>query len=95
MPQTHIQSLPTELQLYILSLTVGTLSTNQRIRIFHFASDPATLPALLPDLRRGQSEGVPESSLLEKISVPFTLSARGVNRTQWLQVVGCDLYEHC
>lgn len=94
-PQPHIQSLPTELQLYILSLTIDTLSTNQRIRIFNFASDPATLPVILPDLRQRQSEGVPESSLLEKSSAPFTLSARGVNRTQWLQVVGCDLYEHC
>ena len=92
-PQFHIQSLPTELQLHILSLTVDTLSTNQRIRIFQFASDPVTLPAVLPDLRRRQSEGVPEPNLLEKSSAPFTLSARGVNRTQWLQAVGCDLYE--
>ena len=92
-PQFHIQSLPAELQLHILSLTVDTLSTNQRIRIFQFASDPATLPAILPDLRQRQSEGVPETSLLGKSSAPFTLSARSTNRTQWLQAVGCDLYE--
>ena len=92
-PQFHIQSLPAELQLHILSLTVDTLSTNQRIRIFQFASDPATLPAILPDLRQRQSQGVPELSLLEMSSAPFTLSPRSMNRTQWLQTVGCDLYE--
>jgi hypothetical protein len=91
--QFHIQSLPAELQLHILSLTVDALSTNQRIRIFQFASDPATLPAILPDLLQRQSEAVPETSLLEKSSAPFTLSARSVNRTQWLRAVGCDLYE--
>ncbi|KAF9652746.1 RNI-like protein [Thelephora ganbajun] len=89
----RIQSLPTELQLNILSLTVDTLSTSQRIRIFQFASDPTTLPAMLPDLRRRQSEGVHEPSLLEKSSAPFTLSPRDANRTQWLRAVGCDIYE--
>ena len=82
-----------ELQLHILSLTVATLSTNQRIRIFQFASDPTTLPAVLPDLRRRQSERIPEASLLEKSSAPFTLSPRDTIRGQWLRVVGCDLYE--
>lgn len=89
----HIKSLPTELQLHILSLTVDTLSTNQRIRIFQFASDPYTLPEILPDLRRRQSEGVTKPSLLDKSSAPFTLSPRDANRTRWLQAVGCDLYE--
>lgn len=88
-----IQSLPTELQLHILSLTVDTLSTNQRIRIFQFATDPYTLPEILPDLRRRQSEGVTKRSLLDKSSAPFTLSPRDANRTRWLQAVGCDLYE--
>jgi len=92
-PQFHIQSLPTELQLYILSLTVHTLSANQRIRVFQFASDPTTLPTILPDLRRKQSEEAPGPSLLEKSSAPFTLSPRGANRVRWLQAVGCDLYE--
>jgi len=92
-PPFHIQSLPTELQLHILSLTVDTLSTNQRIRIFQFASDSTTLPAILPDLRRKQSEGMPETSLLEKSSAPFTLSSRDANRVRWLRAVGCDLYE--
>lgn len=91
--QFHLRSLPTELQLHILSLTVDTLSMNQRIRIFQFASDPTTLPEILPDLRRRQSEGTPGPSLLEKSIAPFTLSPRDVNRTQWLQTVGCDLYE--
>lgn len=89
----HIQSLPTELQLHILSLTVDTLSANQRIRIFQFATDYNTFPEILPDLRRRQSEGFPVSNLLKKSSSPFTLSPRDANRTQWLRVVGCDLYE--
>lgn len=89
----HIQSLPTELQLHILSLTVDTLSANQRIRIFRFASDLSTLPTILPDLRRRQPEGVPELGLLEKSSAPFTSSPRDITRTQWLQTMGCDLYE--
>jgi len=92
-PQFCIQSLPTELQLHILSLTVDTLSANQRIRIFQFASDPTTLPTVLPDLRRKQSEVVPGPRLLEKSSAPFTLSPRAANRARWLQAVGCDLYE--
>ena len=89
----RLQSLPMEVQLHILSLAVDTLSANQRIRIFQFASDPNTLPEILPDLRRRQSEGIPGSSLLKKSSTPFTLSPRDANRTQWLRVVGCDLYE--
>ena len=89
----HIQSLPSELQLHILSLTVDTLSAKQRIRIFQFASDPNTLPEILPDLRRRQSEGIPGPSLLKKSSTPFTLTPRDANRTQWLRAVGCDLYE--
>lgn len=89
----RIQSLPTELQLYILSLTVDTLSAYQHIRIFQFASDPNTLPEIFPDLRRRQSEGIPGPSLLKKSSSPFTLSPRDANRTQWLRAVGCDLYE--
>jgi hypothetical protein len=89
----HIQHLPTELQLHILSLTVDGLSANQRIRIFQFASDPNTLPEILPNLRRRQSEGIPGPSLREKSIAPFTLSPRDVNRTQWLRTVGCDLYE--
>lgn len=93
-PLPHIQSLPTELQLRILSLAVDALSSNQRIRIFQFASDFTTLPAILPDLRRRQAEELPsELGLLEKSSAPFTLTTRDANRAQWLQIVGCDLYE--
>lgn len=93
-PSFHIQSLPTELQLHILSFTVDILSPNQRIRIFQFASDPTTLPAILPSLRRRQAAGVSsELGLLEKSSAPFTLSPRDANRARWLQTVGCDIYE--
>ena len=92
-PQSHLQSLPMELQLHILSLTVDALSASQRIRIFQFASDPTTLPAILPDLRRRQSEEVPEPSLLEKSSAQLTLTPRAADRVRWLQAVSCDLYE--
>ncbi|TBU21464.1 hypothetical protein BD309DRAFT_929998 [Dichomitus squalens] len=45
--------LPTELQLYTLSFLAPILSVAQRIRIFTYASDPSTLPALLPCLSTG------------------------------------------
>ncbi|PIL23162.1 hypothetical protein GSI_14471 [Ganoderma sinense ZZ0214-1] len=45
--------LPTELQLYTLSFLAPILSNAQRIRIFTFASDPSTLPPLLPSLASG------------------------------------------
>ncbi|KAM5543498.1 hypothetical protein V8D89_002749 [Ganoderma adspersum] len=45
--------LPTELQLYTLSFLAPILSNAQRIRIFTFASDPSTLPPLLPSLTSG------------------------------------------
>ncbi|KAI1783310.1 hypothetical protein LXA43DRAFT_931483 [Ganoderma leucocontextum] len=45
--------LPTELQLYTLSFLAPILSNAQRIRIFTYASDPSTLPPLLPCLTSG------------------------------------------
>lgn len=47
---SQITSLPTELQLYILSFLAPFLSVAQRIRIYAYASSPATLPPLLPKL---------------------------------------------
>ena len=47
------QQLPTELQLYSLSFLAPILSNAQRIRVFTFASDPSTLPPLLPSLTGG------------------------------------------
>ncbi|KAK7685565.1 hypothetical protein QCA50_011432 [Cerrena zonata] len=43
---TPISRLPMELQLHILSFIAPTLSTTQRLRIFHFAATPLTLPRL-------------------------------------------------
>ncbi|KAG6332979.1 hypothetical protein ID866_6107 [Astraeus odoratus] len=41
-----------ELREYILALFAPSLSPAQRIRVYNYASDPATLPPLLPSLRR-------------------------------------------
>ncbi|KAK7031043.1 hypothetical protein VNI00_013833 [Paramarasmius palmivorus] len=54
-------SLPTELQLYILSLLAPTLSPTQRLNIFTYASSPTTLPRLLPCLSSSSSN--PDSKL--------------------------------
>ena len=52
-PSFPFMKLPTELQLHILSFLAPTLSTAQRLRIFAYASSPATLPTLLPCLSGG------------------------------------------
>ncbi|KAI0783712.1 hypothetical protein C8Q75DRAFT_781601 [Abortiporus biennis] len=53
-PQSRIvlgfSQLPIEVQLHILSCLAPSLSSTQRIKIFHYASSPATLPRLLPTL---------------------------------------------
>ncbi|KAI6029829.1 hypothetical protein BKA83DRAFT_4223653 [Pisolithus microcarpus] len=46
-------ALPNELKLYILSLFAPSLSPTQRVHIYNYASDPVTLPPLVPTLRRG------------------------------------------
>lgn len=56
----YIPRLPIEIQLYILSFFAPTLSSAQRIRIFNYASNPATLPQLLPPLK--SSACVPDPS---------------------------------
>lgn len=62
-------SLPTELQLHILSFLAPTLSTAQRIRIYAYASSAATLPPLLPTLTsRGN---LPDPSTLPFNGVPM------------------------
>ncbi|KAH7928635.1 hypothetical protein BV22DRAFT_1126441 [Leucogyrophana mollusca] len=50
-------ALPVELKLHILALLTQTLSSAQRTRIYNYASDPLTLPPLLPALRRDASRG--------------------------------------
>ncbi|KAF9225842.1 hypothetical protein BS17DRAFT_699426 [Gyrodon lividus] len=59
-------ALPNELKLYILALLAPSLSSAQRMRIYNYASDPSTLPPLLPTLRRDLGKGclVDPSSLL-------------------------------
>ncbi|KAI6117303.1 hypothetical protein EDD16DRAFT_1693065 [Pisolithus croceorrhizus] len=49
-------ALPNELKLYILSLFAPSLSPIQRAHIYNYASDPVTLPALVPTLHRGFAE---------------------------------------
>jgi len=49
-PSVPIPDLPMELRLHILSSFAPSLSTAQRIRVFNYASDPSTLPQLLPTL---------------------------------------------
>ncbi|KAF8438111.1 hypothetical protein L210DRAFT_2306097 [Boletus edulis BED1] len=44
-------ALPNELKLYILGSLTPSLSSRQRMRIYNYASDPSTLPCLLPPLR--------------------------------------------
>ncbi|KAJ7151709.1 hypothetical protein C8R46DRAFT_1122883 [Mycena filopes] len=94
------RALPTELQLYIMSLLAPTLSPAQRIRIYTFASSHATLP-------RAGSQCV-----LDPASMPFGVSAGGgcaggkcagslnsvvchkeQQRGEWLAVVGCSAYD--
>lgn len=65
-------SLPIELQLYILSFLAPILSPAQRIRIYRYASNPLTLPRLLPCLpstnarsASGSSVCVPDPSSLD------------------------------
>ena len=50
-------ALPNELKLYILGLLAPSLSSVQRTRIYQYASDPTTLPCLLPPLRRDPGKG--------------------------------------
>lgn len=95
-------SLPTEIKLYTLSFLAPTLSSPQRIRIYTYASDPATLPKLLPSLSRlclpdptnlhfasslGRSPGYCIGSSNS------ILCNRGQERKTWLALVGCDRYE--
>lgn len=75
--------LPTELQLHVLKFVAPNLSTSQRLRIFEYASNPSTLPPLLPRLGRSNP---PEWGV-------FGSSPGEEERTQWLDVVRCDHYD--
>lgn len=72
------QSLPTELQLYIMSFLAPTLSPAQRVRIYNYASSAATLPRAglcLPGFpgRRMSTN----SCVLDPASMPFGMSSVG------------------
>ncbi|KAJ7139394.1 hypothetical protein C8R44DRAFT_693839 [Mycena epipterygia] len=72
------RSLPTELQLYIISFLAPTLSPAQRIRIYNYASSPATLPRAglcLPGLPGRASSSM--QCVLDPASMPFGISSGG------------------
>lgn len=70
-------ALPNELKLYILGLLAPSLSSAQRMRIYHYASDPSTLPSLLPPLRRDPGKGcLADPSSLMGSSVGFQVMSQ-------------------
>ena len=80
-PSFPFTRLPTEIQLSVLSHLAPLLSTAQRLRIFEYASDKATLPTLrlclpssqsLPSRRR--SNCIPDPTILG-----FGLASGGIN----------------
>ncbi|KAJ7237476.1 hypothetical protein B0H12DRAFT_1138922 [Mycena haematopus] len=107
--QFAFRSLPTELQLYIMSFLAPTLSPAQRIRIYNYASSPATLPRIglcLP----GRTSST--ACVLDPASMPFGMSSSGgcsggkcagslnsvvchkeQQRGEWLTAVGCSAYD--
>ncbi|KAJ6469534.1 hypothetical protein C8R45DRAFT_1017420 [Mycena sanguinolenta] len=71
------RSLPTELQLYTMSFLAPTLSPAQRIRIYDYASSPATLPRAglcLPGFTGRMST---PGCVLDPASMPFGMPASG------------------
>ncbi|KAJ6569471.1 hypothetical protein B0H19DRAFT_1257114 [Mycena capillaripes] len=72
------RSLPTELQLYIMSFLAPTLSPAQRIRIYTYASSPTTLPRAglcLPGFPSRVSSS--STCVLDPASMPFGMSSGG------------------
>jgi len=83
-------SLPTELQLHVLSFIAPTLSAGQRLRVFRYCSNPSTLPLLLPRLGK--------MALTEDVLFRWNDRSAFVNptdeaRVTWLKAVGCNHYE--
>ncbi|KAG9313439.1 hypothetical protein JVU11DRAFT_5761 [Chiua virens] len=69
-------ALPIELKLYILGLLAPSLSSAQRMHIYNYASDPSTLPSLLPPLRRDPGKGcLADPSSLLGSSVGFQVNS--------------------
>ncbi|KAG1753604.1 uncharacterized protein EDB91DRAFT_1242587 [Suillus paluster] len=70
--------LPIELRLQIIAVLAPSLSCAQRTRIYDYATDPSTLPPLLPRLQRDMGHGcVADPSRLLGASVGFTLHNSG------------------
>lgn len=71
-------NLPMELRLHILAVLAPSLSCAQRTRIYDYATDPSTLPPLLPRLRRDIGHGcVADPSRALGASVGFALYSSG------------------
>ena len=94
--------LPTELILHILSFLAPSLSSNQRIRIFQYASNRSTLPPLLPRLPvqkclpdpgapPGPNGGCSENCCMG--SAHYLSCRRESEREEWLREMHCDSYE--
>ncbi|TCD61744.1 hypothetical protein EIP91_007993 [Steccherinum ochraceum] len=92
--------LPTEIQLHALSFLAPTLSSRQLVQIYNYASSTATLPALLPSLKK--------TCLPDPMSLSFAHSSGcangkcmrssvlcnlGEERRTWLARVGCNRYD--
>lgn len=91
-------ALPNELKLYILGLLAPSLSPAQRMRVCIYASEPSTLPCLLPPLRRDPGKGCVAgpsgpsgSSAGSQASSP--VSRRDEERNKFLETTGCCAYE--
>ena len=84
-------TLPTELQLSILSLLAPSLSSSQRSRIFGYAADASTLPPLgLPSLRPREAS----SACLPDPSRPGAIPGLGGIGSVW-EVNGLKKDAHC
>ncbi|KAH7886927.1 hypothetical protein F5I97DRAFT_1072739 [Phlebopus sp. FC_14] len=76
-------SLPNELKLHILALLAPSLSSAQRTRIYNYASDPCTLPPLMPSLRRDAVNGcLADPSSAMGASIGFHIFTPGGSSSQ-------------
>lgn len=91
---TH-PDLPTEIILHILSFLAPTLSDVQRISIYGYASDSATLPPLLPTLLpRTPHAPTPYFQVDHRTGLshrfPMILEDE---RSDWLRMLGCNAFD--
>ncbi|KIL00308.1 hypothetical protein PAXRUDRAFT_821769 [Paxillus rubicundulus Ve08.2h10] len=91
-------ALPNELKLYILALLAPSLSSPQRMRLCNYASDPSTLPPLLPPLRRDLGKGCladPSSVLGATIGFPVITPGVSGQRCAEGKCMGAGNSLHC